>query len=169
MPVAESLQRDHFLARPGRHGLRIVFVALDGFRLAYVKILVPQRQAIRTIEAGDQLFALAGFIAIAFVQRYRVDHAVRTVRGIAEQQFAARPHRHVARALESLRVDANRKAVRYVQLRARRLRNHPRTIIGGRRRVRRREFYIGCVESGGHQQQRGAQQEPLISHNSILR
>ncbi len=89
VPVPESLQRDYFLPRPGGHGFRVVLIALDGLRFAYVKILVPQRQSVRAIQAGDQLLAVVRLVAIGFVQRNRIDGSIRTLRGVAEQQLAA--------------------------------------------------------------------------------
>jgi hypothetical protein len=152
MALPEALQRNHFLARPRRHRLRIIFIPLDRLRLAHVQILMPQRQSVRTIQTGNQLFAFTRLVPVPLAQRHDVYDSGRAFGRIAQQQFAARSLQHVPRPLETLRVDVHRKTCRRVQLRARRLRNHVRTIVDGWGGVRRRQFHIRCIKRRGRAQ-----------------
>ena len=151
--LVQARERYNLLARcHGLHGLRVVFVPFDGARLPHIEIILPEGESIRTVQSLEDLRLVIDFSVVVLVQQH-VDRSF--IGAVREKYFVAGTESHEPWFLEAIRDDFRAEAGRHSYLRAVRLRDDLRPVVGRRRMVRGRKLLRRELEG---QSRRGDEQ-----------
>lgn len=149
MTTCQSRERNDFFACSDLERLRVVRVPLDRFCFGHVEVVLPQREAIRSIKMFDQLSSRRGL-----ARRHHVDDPILRARSrrsnrrgflsaatVGHEHLAVRPLEHEPGRRESFSPDVDGESLRDVELRTGRSWNQLWLIPDGSSRIWLWQFF----------------------------